>query len=182
MALIIGLCTDSIVTTQWKDRSCLTMSKFKFILLPVLLLLSVSTAWAEKDPVTVVMEAHKVSVDDKGKEHLNPADEAKPADIVEYKATYTNNTDHGISNLLATVPIPAGMVFQDSNYKPSRVMATIDGKAYKAVPLMRKVQLADGSWKKVKVPLSEYRSLQWKLGKLKAKSEKVVSARMKVEE
>ena len=62
-----------------------------------------------------------------------------------------------IDNLMVTLPIPANMTFTGDAF-PISAQASIDGKNYADMPLIRKV---DG--KLVKIPLSEYRTLRWNI-------------------
>ena len=60
------------------------------------------------------------------------------------------------------LPIPANMTFT-GEASPASAQASIDGKNYMDMPLMRKV---DG--KMVKIPFSEYRTLRWNIKLLPA--------------
>ncbi len=134
---------------------------------------------AKSEPVSVHMDAYKIVVE-KGIEHKKQANMAYPGDVLEYRATYTNNTDHDISDLKATLPVPAGMELLPDTTSPAGAKASLDGARYADIPLMRKVKQPDGTWKEEKVPYKEYRSLRWNLNRLAAGKNKVVVARMRV--
>ncbi len=92
-----------------------------------------------------------------------------PSFSTKYKATYTNTINQHISDLAVTLPIPANMTFT-GDVSPASAQASIDGKNYADMPLMRRV---DG--KLVKIPLSEYRSVRWNIKLLPAKKSAAVS-------
>jgi hypothetical protein len=126
------------------------------------------------EPVSIQLKAFKKVVDNKGTAQFKAADSIKPQDIIEYRATYTNNTTHSIKSLKATLPIPADTQYLGSSL-PSGALASTDGINFSAMPLKKKV---DG--KLVNVPLKEYRALQWQIAELPAKKAVTVSAQTKV--
>jgi uncharacterized repeat protein (TIGR01451 family) len=134
----------------------------------------------EKEPVISLLTAKKVTADAKGKEKLESADTAKPGEVIQYEATYRNQSDKDVSNLKATVPIPVGMELLADSAKPSPAEASLDGKTYEAFPLKRTVTLPDGTTAEEAVPLSQYRSLRWNVGDLKAGKSASVTARAKL--
>ncbi|MDV2860457.1 hypothetical protein R0I52_07010 [Psychrobacter sp. CAM01] len=109
------------------------------------------------------LTANKVVKNAEGKISYLPVSTAPAGTIVQYKATYTNTINQNINDLAVTLPIPANMTFTGEVF-PTSAQASIDGKNYADMPLMRKV---DG--KLVKIPLSEYRSLRWNIKLLPAK-------------
>ncbi|MDI3381561.1 hypothetical protein ACFPPF_03910 [Xenophilus aerolatus] len=138
-----------------------------------------SAADAKKKTVEVVLTQAKVVKGANGAEQLLDATAVKPGDIIEYRATYTNNTGKAVSGLVANLPLPEGLEYQAKSAKPGAELvkaATKDG-VFAAEPLMRKV---DG--KLERVPYSDYRSLRWTLGQLPANGVTAVSARARVEE
>lgn len=130
--------------------------------------------------VTVALTAQRVAVTD-GKETFSSAAQVKPGEIVEYRATYSNSGDQPARQLMATLPVPAGMEFVGRTAAPSRLEASLDGVTFAPVPLMRRVKLADGREAMRPVPASEYRTLRWALGTLGPKAARTVSARMRVQ-
>jgi len=134
---------------------------------------------AQKKTVAVVLTQSKVVKDAQGKEQLVDASSVKPGDIVEYRATYTNNTGKPVSGLVADLPIPEGLEYQPRSAKPgaSLVQAATKDAVFGPEPLMRKT----AGNKTEPVPYADYRSLRWTLGQLPANGSTAVSARAKVE-
>ena len=141
-------------------------------------LLTHGVALAEGD-VSVVLNAYRVTTS-QGKEAFVPAEQAKPGEIIEYRATYKNTSKQAVKDLMATLPVPQGLEYLPKTASPAKLLASIDGKNYEAVPLMKKVKGADGKMVIREVPLSEYRYLRWPMGTLAASAESVVKARMRV--
>ncbi|PIF73228.1 putative repeat protein (TIGR01451 family) [Variovorax sp. 54] len=129
--------------------------------------------------VTVVLTQSKVVKGPDGNEQLQDAATIKPGDVIEYKATYTNNTSKSVKGLVADLPIPEGLEYLPRSAKPgaSLVKAATKDAVFEPEPLVRK--LAGG--KTEPVPYSEYRMLRWSLGQLPANGSTAVSARAKVE-
>ena len=134
---------------------------------------------AQKKAVAVVLTQSKVVKDAQGREQLVDASSVKPGDVVEYRATYTNNTGKPVTGLVADLPIPEGLEYQPRSAKPGAglVQAGTKDAVFGAEPLMRK---AAGN-KTEPVPYADYRSLRWTLGQLPANGSTAVSARAKVE-
>jgi uncharacterized repeat protein (TIGR01451 family) len=87
-----------------------------------------------------------------GKEVLKPANEVKPGDLIEYRATYTNQGSSPVRAVVAQLPIPVGLEYQPRS----------------------------ASGKKEAVPYYEYRSIRWNLGQLAAGAKVEVAARARV--
>jgi uncharacterized repeat protein (TIGR01451 family) len=130
------------------------------------------------DAVTVTLTAHKVERQS-GKDVLRAADAASPGDLIEYHARYRNATDREVREVAATLPVPAGLEYVANTAAPGRVLASLDGRNYSPVPLMRRVQRA-GREVVEAVPASEYRYLRWPLGTLGPRADRTVRARMRV--
>jgi uncharacterized repeat protein (TIGR01451 family) len=143
--------------------------------------LSVSVAMAQNGQnLQVSLKAMRVVTAEDQKETLVPAEQVKPGHVVEYQATYTNTASRSFRNLQATVPIPASLEYVPDSSKPAIAQASLDGKTFSAVPLMRKTVTANGQQKTEAVPYREYRFLRWNIGELGAKQTVVVSARARV--
>ena len=134
----------------------------------------VATAATNNEPVSVQLKAFKKVVDSKGNAQFKAADSIKPQDVIEYRATYTNNTTGNIKSLKATLPIPADTQYLGASL-PSGALGSTDGVNFATMPLKKKV---DG--KLVNIPLKEYRALQWQIAELPAKKSVTVSAQAKV--
>lgn len=109
-----------------------------------------------------------------------PADNASPGDVIEYQAVYTNHGKSPVRNLVPTMPIPAGMEYIPGSAKPAQMMASLDGKKFEAVPLMRMVTLPNGKQELREVPYEEYRFVRWTTGDMAAGHSTMVSARAKM--
>lgn len=141
---------------------------------------SASTAApVQKKIVEVVLVQSKVVQDAQGKEQLVAADSVKPGDVLEYRATYTNNTGKAVSGLVANLPIPDGLEYLPKSAKPGATLVKVAAKdgQFAVEPLSRTV-----NGKAEPVPYNEYRSLRWTLGQLPANGVTAVSARARVEE
>ena len=130
--------------------------------------------------VVVTLKAQKVERTRDGKEVLRVADRAIPGEIIQYEALYRNQGKKGIRNLQPTLPIPAGLEYLPDSAKPAPSKASLDGKNFATVPLVRQVALPDGKTKEELVPASEYRALRWELGDLDSGRNALVSARARL--
>ena len=135
---------------------------------------------ANKGPVTINLTQQKVVPGADGKETLADASRVKPGDMVEYRATYSVQGQKGVRNLVATLPIPKGMDFTNTGTLPAAPLASLDEKTYAPMPLKRKVRDAKGVEQEVSVPLSEYRSLRWRVAELNPGQNFVAAARVRV--
>lgn len=132
------------------------------------------------EPLTATLAAHKVLVAD-GKERLVAASEAKPGDVLEYRATYKNISSKPLHAVMATLPVPAtGVEYLFDSAAPANAEASINGTQFAPPPLKRLVQLPDGKHQQQLVPAAEYRFFRWPLGDLPAGASKTVSARVRV--
>lgn len=148
------------------------MKNFKYLrsfLLATLASTFVLSAAHAEDALKMELTANKVATDAEGKTTYSPVSTAPAGTVIQYKATYTNSINKDISDLAVTLPIPANMTFT-GDVSPASAQASIDGKNYADMPLMRRV---DG--KLVKIPLSEYRSVRWNIKLLPAKKSANVS-------
>lgn len=131
--------------------------------------------------VKVSLVAHRVVTSPAGVEHLAPADHAKPGDVVEYRARYTNPGHSAVRQMVATLPIPAGMQYVPSTAAPATALASTDGEHFDAIPLRHHVRLANGTDALRDVPYGDYRFLRWTLGDMAAGKSQTVTARVRVE-
>lgn len=161
----------------------------------IAILLPVSGAYAQLAPAKAAVEklapaskAEPLKIDLKRSKIVNaganessaPADVAKPGDILEEVATYTNQSKDTLRQVKATLPIPLNTELVMASVKPSNALASLDGVNFSAVPLKRKVRQANGVELETPVPLSEYRFLRWNPVDLAAQKSVVFSARFKV--
>ncbi len=130
--------------------------------------------------VIVTLKAQRVVRSNDGKEVLRVADRAMPGEVIQYDALYRNQGKTGVRNLQPTLPIPAGLEYLPESAKPAPSKASVDGKNFAPIPLMRQVALPDGKTKEEPVPPSEYRALRWDLGDLDSGKNALVSARARL--
>jgi uncharacterized repeat protein (TIGR01451 family) len=130
--------------------------------------------------VAVELTAQRVTKE-QGREVLVPADEAKPGELIEYRALYRNDGASEAKGLMATLPIPHGTQYVAGSALPRRVEASLDGRTFAPVPLKRTVKTPDGRTVVQEVPVAEYRALRWPLGALPSRDQRTVSARVRVE-
>ncbi len=137
-------------------------------------------AWAQSasGPLESRLDARKVVVE-AGAERLVDAADARPGDVIEYVATYRNTGREPIRDLQATLPIPAETELIAGSAKPAAAQASLDGKAFAAVPLKRKVTQGTQVIE-VEAPLREYRALRWRLAELAPGKSVAYSARVRV--
>ena len=115
-----------------------------------------------EDALKMQLTANQVVTNAEGKISYVPVRTAPKGTIIQYKANYSNTINKDIQDLAVVLPIPANMTFTGEAI-PSTAQASIDGKNYADMPLMRKV-----NGKMVKVPYSEYKSLRWNIKLLPA--------------
>ena len=115
-----------------------------------------STAHAD-EALKMDLTANQVIKNAEGKTSYVAVRTAPAGTVIQYKATYSNIINKDIQDLAVVLPIPANMTFT-GEAKPSSAQATVDGKNYSDMPLVRKV-----NGKIVKVPLSEYKALRWNI-------------------
>jgi uncharacterized repeat protein (TIGR01451 family) len=139
-----------------------------------------STGQPAAGSVAVELTANRVTKA-QGKEVLVPADEAKPGELIEYRARYRNDGASEAKGLMATLPIPRGTQYVAGSALPRRVEASVDGRTFAPVPLKRTVKTPDGRTVVQEVPVAEYRALRWPLGALPARDQRTVAARVRVE-
>ena len=135
---------------------------------------------AQKPDIESVLTAKKVEIADDKKERLIEAKTAKPGEVIEYVATYTNKGKTAVRDVVATLPIPADTILLRNTPRPATATASVGDAKFAAIPLKRKVKLPNGKEEEIEIPVSEYRALQWSLGELAAGKSVVVSARVRV--
>lgn len=162
---------------MWRSR----LAKLAVICGVLLWLPAVARAADSNNGPEVALSVYRVVAQANGTETLAQAGQVKPGDRVEYAATYRNPGKLIIRNVQATLPIPGAMEYIPSSASPTQVYASLNGRDFAPVPLMRVVTQPDGTQRKQPVPVSEYRYLRWNLGDLEAGKSRTVKARMRVE-
>ena len=140
---------------------------------------NVSNAQAKSEPLIVTLARQKVILSD-GKESLHSAEVARPGDILEEVATYSNRSSAPLKSLQATLPIPPSTELLIASIKPTGAKASLDGNEFSNLPLKRRVKQANGVEIELAVPISEYRYLRWYPGELLPGKSLVFTARFKV--
>jgi uncharacterized repeat protein (TIGR01451 family) len=130
--------------------------------------------------VAVELTAARVTKS-QGSEVLAPAEQARPGELLEYRAVYRNDGAREARGLMATLPIPRGTTYVPGSAQPRRVEASLDGRAFAPVPLKRAVKTPDGRTVVQEVPVAEYRALRWPLGALPSRERRTVVARVRIE-
>jgi hypothetical protein len=130
------------------------------------------------EPVQVSLDRKKVSLVD-GKEQLVPATSAKPGEVIEEVATYSNRSKKTFK-VDATLPVPQYTELVIDSTRPTNVKASVDGKVFAPLPLTRKVKQPNGVEVQQLVPVSEYRFLRWTGVDLGPEKSFAVSARFKL--
>lgn len=123
------------------------------------------SVYAEKmEPLSSQMDAYVVMTDDAGEEKLKPADEVLPKDKVEYKLTYTNNTDDQLKGLVITGPIPQNTFFvsgtNNTKIKSDFVVSIDGGQTFEPEPVKRMV-MENGEEVEVIIPPEKYTAIRW---------------------
>lgn len=131
------------------------------------------------EPLEIKLVRSKVVLLD-GKETLQNAAIAKPGEILQEVATYSNKSGFVLKSLEATLPIPANTELLIASVKPSNAKASIDGSQFSAMPLRRRVKQANSQEVEQPIPVAEYRYLRWYPGDIASEMSLVFSARFKV--
>ncbi len=149
-------------------------------LFAVLGLVAFSAAAQSQKELQVTMEVKKVVKAADGKESLEPADQAKPGDILQYTAVYANKGKNNLRDLEATIPVPVYTEYVPGSSRPAGAKASVDGQRFQSIPLRRKVKQADGKEVTQLVPYADYRSLRWFAGNISVNQELKFSTRVRV--
>ena len=159
------------------------------IALAVILVTSVPDAMAQKgfadaqraatDPLLIKLVRSKVVLKS-GREIMESATTARPGDILEEVATYTNTSKSVLKGVEATLPVPGNTELVMASIKPADAKASVDGKTFAKLPLVQKVRQSNGVEVEQPVPLDRYRYLRWYPGEIAAEKSMTVTARFKV--
>lgn len=140
---------------------------------------SVDSQRIATDPLQIKLVRSKV-VNVGGREVKESAAVAKPGDMLEEVATYTNTSKAALKGLEATLPVPLNTELVLASVKPANAKASIDGKTFANVPLVQKVRQSNGVEVEQPVPLGQYRYLRWYPGELAADRSMTFVARFKL--
>lgn len=123
------------------------------------------SVYAEKViPLTSQIDAYVVKIDANNDEILAPAEEVEPEDKIEYKLTYTNNTDNELKGLIITGPIPENTFYVSGTNNTkinSQFVVSIDGgTTFESEPVKRMV-MKDGKEVEIIIPPEKYTAIRW---------------------
>lgn len=145
---------------------------FPHVLLASLIsILTLSNANAN-EKLKMDLVANQVVKNDLGTITYVPVRTAPAGAVIQYRVIYSNIINKDIKDLAIVLPVPANMTFTGEVY-PSSAQASIDGRNYGDIPLMRKT---DG--KMIKISFSEYRTLRWNIKLLPAQKSAAVALNM----
>jgi uncharacterized repeat protein (TIGR01451 family) len=144
-----------------------------------------SLAAVAADPITGVIEAHRVVVGERGDEQFVPANEVRPQDVIEYRLTYANKGAAAVHNVAITDPVPAGVKYVAKTAKKpnnGRVEFSVNGaKSFHAWPVKVTRKTADGKEITVDATPDMVTHIRWTLsGDLKPAGEVKLSYRAEV--
>lgn len=112
------------------------------------------------DSLSNMLSVTRIVSQSDGSEHSEPADTAKPGDVLEYTALYANGGASAVRKLEVTLPIPVGTEYLAGQSRPAGAWASTDGKTFAPQPLHRRV-VKEGAVVDESVPLAEYRFVRW---------------------
>lgn len=145
----------------------------------ILFLMALSAQGEESGDIDVQVTVLKIEHSG-GAEVLVPAEIIRPGDVLQYELVYKIKGQDKVLELLAQLPVPEGMEYVPNSAKPLKVLGSLDGIDFSAVPLPDKVTLVDGRELSENIPTVKYRTLGWAMRGLAPGDEFTVSARLKV--
>lgn len=138
------------------------------MLMLVLMGISVSMligAEKKKEPLTGEMKGFVVSLDKKGKEVFVETDKVTPGQVIEYRLTYSNNSELGLKNVKITGPIPKTTVYITKSTKSDIKLIpefSIDsGKTYSPEPVKYLKKFPDGTTEEAVATPDMYTHVLW---------------------
>ena len=146
----------------------------KTLALSTVLGISLANGANAAEALSVNLQAKQI-VTENGKQVLKTVNRANSGDVIQNQAIYRNNIQKPMTDLALTLPVPANMVYVSSS-SPAPTQASLDGKKFENLPIMRKV-----NGKMVEVPVSQYRALRWIVKTLPAQQSTTVSLNAKVQ-
>lgn len=85
------------------------------------------SAQASQEPLSVNFSVRKQVTDETGKAEWVAGQEAKPGDLLQYTAVYTNEGQGRLSAIKAVIPIPAEVTCIAESAQPTPAEASLDG-------------------------------------------------------
>lgn len=118
-----------------------------------------------ESPLVSTMQAYLVTQDADGNEVLQPAEKARPKDVIEYRLSYSNASAAPISGLAVTGPVPESTIYiADTAATMARTnfKVSIDGgDTWDDEPVLRLRKNELGEMQQVVVPANEYTHVRW---------------------
>lgn len=138
-------------------------------------------ARAQQAALTSTLEVYKITINEEGEEVAEKTETIKPGYTLQYRLTYTNNTNGAIKQLEAVLPVPVKVSYSGKS-TPAIDAASLElnGPAFEPLPVRRERTLESGKVVKVKVPPSEYRRIKWVIPVLEAGESVTLTARVQV--
>jgi hypothetical protein len=102
----------------------------------------------------------RVVIEDKA-EKLTPVASVQPGDLLQYTAHFGNPTAAAMRDVVPSLLVPTGTQWVPRSDQPTGATASVDGRNFGPLPLMRKQLQASGQWAQVPVPVAEIRYLRW---------------------
>jgi hypothetical protein len=168
-----------------------THANAAMLALVALLTLQAPPAWSQLAPAAAKAQQAQprlatqlvmsLVTQESGADTLTSTAAVQPGDLLQYTAHYGNPTAAPMRDLVSSLPVPAGTQWVPGSEKPSGAMASVDGRQFGAMPLMRKQLQANGLWQQVPVPLAEIRYLRWPARSLAAGESFATSLRVRVQ-
>lgn len=120
---------------------------------------SVST----QQPIELAMSVWRIN--DDGKE-IEETTSAIPGDTLRYKVAYSNVSEQKLNDIRASIPVPINTQLLLVNTY-DHLSASLDGEKYSPWPLTRDVIQVGGQIREELIPLSEIRSVSWRIPELR---------------
>ncbi|HEX2099735.1 MAG TPA: hypothetical protein VHF69_03670 [Candidatus Synoicihabitans sp.] len=121
------------------------------------------------EQLQVAMTVFKVTEDAFGNEALLPAEEARPGDVLLYRAAYRNSGKSALREVAAHVPVPPGLAYVNDSARPAAEAASIDGRAFFSI-----------AQPPTPTPPPTWRTLRWAARDLAAGADFTVELRARV--
>lgn len=131
------------------------------------------SAQATKEPLTVDFSVRKQVATEGGKAEWVAGQEAKPGDLLQYTAVYTNEGQGRLTGIKAVIPIPSEVTCMPETAQPTPTEASLDGVEF----LPWEVVLAAVA--DAQNPVS-IRSVRWSVSELPTGAKFEASVRAKV--
>lgn len=131
------------------------------------------------------MQASVVTVNAQGKEVMRDMKEVAPGQTIQYKLTYSNNSDKAFKGLVITGPVPTNTHYLANTARTkvssNRLVSIDGGKTFEKEPVKRQQKMADGTVKTVIIPADKYTHIRWKANDaLVSKGQQQYTYRVKV--